>query len=142
MWVDLQLGYCDCPGSDVLPFLYRSLQQGKACRGICIGHPKIIHSRRHPMYSDIHMQSSTGIIYTIYTYIRIIYRCISIINKDSYASYGQGFMNRIRHQPWDVLMLGMEWSTGADEAMHRHASPWRMVGSDFKVMEGLYFLDL
>ncbi|CAL1132277.1 unnamed protein product [Cladocopium goreaui] len=26
-----------------------------------------------------------------------------------------GFMNRVRHHPWDVLMLGMEWSTGADE---------------------------
>lgn len=32
------------------------------------------------------------------------------------TSHGRGFMNRIRHQPWDVLMLGMEWSTGADEA--------------------------
>jgi len=28
-----------------------------------------------------------------------------------------GFMDRVRHQSWDVVMLGMEWSTGADEAM-------------------------
>ena len=28
-----------------------------------------------------------------------------------------GFMNRVRNHPWDALMLGMEWSTGADEAI-------------------------
>ena len=28
-------------------------------------------------------------------------------------------MDRVRHQSWDVVMLGMEWSTGADEAMLR-----------------------
>ena len=28
----------------------------------------------------------------------------------------KGFIDRLSHQPWDILMLGMEWSTGADEA--------------------------
>lgn len=30
-----------------------------------------------------------------------------------------GFMNKLRNQQWDVLMLGMEWSTGAEEARWR-----------------------
>ena len=28
----------------------------------------------------------------------------------------QGFMDRVRFQPWDMVLLGMEWNTGADEA--------------------------
>lgn len=34
-----------------------------------------------------------------------------------------GFMNRVRHHPWDVLMLGMEWSTGADEVVLFNVPP-------------------
>eukprot|EP00913_Durusdinium_trenchii_P007720 g7250.t1 len=34
-----------------------------------------------------------------------------------------GFMGRVRHQPWDVVMLGMEWSTGADEVVLFNVPP-------------------
>ncbi|OLP82875.1 putative glycosyltransferase [Symbiodinium microadriaticum] len=34
-----------------------------------------------------------------------------------------GFIDRLSHQPWDILMLGMEWSTGADEIVLFNVPP-------------------
>lgn len=50
----------------------------------------------------------------------------SLLNKRLlfWSSFFGGFMDRVRHQSWDVVMLGMEWSTGADEAMLRW---WRLL---------------